>query len=260
VKFIRDHQNEPFFIYLPHSAVHFPHYPSPDFVGKSGGELYNDWAMEVDASTGQVLDALRELKLDERTLVIFTSDNGGPINQGATNTPLRGSKNSTWEGGVRVCTIAWWPGHVPANTSTAAITTMMDVLPTLASLAGASLAPNRKIDGVDQSPVLSGSAPAAPLRDTFHYFRGMKLEAVRRGDWKLHLDKGELYHLGRDIAEADNVAQKHPDVVRDLRALAESMDSDLGVESQGPGVRPLGHVDNPQPLIARDGEIRKGFE
>ncbi|MBL9133526.1 MAG: sulfatase-like hydrolase/transferase, partial [Verrucomicrobiaceae bacterium] len=154
VKYIRDHQKEPFFIYLPHNAVHFPHYPHHDYIGKSGVSLQKDWVMEVDWSTGQILDTLRELKLDQNTLVVFTSDNGGPTNQGADNTPLRGAKGSTLEGGMRVCTIAWWPGKVAAGTQTAAITAHIDWLPTFAALGGAKAPADRKLDGMDISPLL----------------------------------------------------------------------------------------------------------
>ncbi|MEZ5385665.1 MAG: sulfatase-like hydrolase/transferase, partial [Prosthecobacter sp.] len=122
VAFIREHQKAPFFLYLPHNAVHFPLYPGKEFMGKSGAGLQKDWVLEVDWCVGQVLDTLRELKLDANTLVIFTSDNGGPLNHGADNTPLRGGKGSTLEGGMRVCTIAWWPGRIAAGTQTDAVT------------------------------------------------------------------------------------------------------------------------------------------
>jgi arylsulfatase A len=258
-KFIREHRDGPFFVYLPHNAVHFPHYPSPEFTGKSGKSLQADWVLEVDASVGRILDTLRELKLDERTLVIFTSDNGGPLQQGCDNGPLRGGKGSTLEGGVRVCTIAWWPGQVPAGTETADITAMIDVLPTLAALAGAKLPANRKLDGSDVRGSLLG-IPSAESRDTFHYFRGPTLEAVRRGPWKLHIAQGELYNLADDIGEAKNVAAEHADMVAQLRALADVMDQDLGNKQAGPGVRPLGRVENPLPLIGFDGKPRPGFE
>jgi arylsulfatase A-like enzyme len=255
VAFIRERQDRPFFLYLAHNAVHFPHYPRADFRGKSPHGLLGDWIEEVDWSVGQVLAVLRELKLDRHTLVLFVSDNGGPVNQGATNHPLRGSKGTTLEGGIRVPGIVWWPGRVPAGTTTDAITSMMDVLPTLAKLAGAALPPNRKLDGVDLWPTFSGS-PAAPPRDSYLYFRGLTLEAVRSGPWKLHLAKNELYHLGNDIGEATNVAAAHPDVVRRLTALADATASDLGRDGIGPGCRPLGRVAHPQPLMVKDGTVR----
>jgi arylsulfatase A-like enzyme len=255
VTFIRERQDRPFFLYFAHNAVHFPLYPSAEFRGKSPHGLLGDWVQEVDWSVGQVLQTLRELKLDRTTLVLFVSDNGGPVNQGATNTPLRGSKGSTLEGGIRVPGIAWWPGRIPAGTTTEAITSMMDVLPTLAKLAGAPLPAGRKLDGVDVWPVLSGS-PATPPRDHFLYYRGLTLEAVRQGPWKLHLAKGELYHLGNDIGEASNVASANPDVVRRLTALADATAGDLARDGIGPGSRPLGRVANPQPLLRPDGTVR----
>ncbi len=255
VSIIREKRTKPFFLYLAHNAVHFPLYPRDEFMGKSGNGLLGDWVQEVDWSVGRVLAAVREAGLERNTLVLFTSDNGGPLQQGAINTPLRGGKASTFEGGVRVATIAWWPGRIPAGTATAAMTSMMDVLPTFARLAGAALPADRKLDGVDVWPVLAGDPAQAP-RETFHYFRGLALEAVRSGPWKLHLAKGELYHLGEDIAEAKNVAAQHPAEVKRLGALAEAMRGDLGLEGVGPGCRPLGRVAEPQPLIALDGTVR----
>lgn len=262
VRFVREHREQPFFLYLPHSAVHFPHYPSPEFVGKSKSTLLADWIMEMDASVGRVLDAVRDAGLADDTLVVFTSDNGGSIPHGSSNAPLRGSKASTLEGGIRVCTIAWWPGHVPAGASSDAITSMMDVLPTFAALAGAPLPPNRKLDGVDQQDVLLGrtKADAKPPREVFHYFRGLTLEAVRQGPWKLHLAKGELYDLAHDLGEAKNVAAEQPAIMKQLQELATAMDADLGVNKLGPGVRPLGRVTKPLPLIDAQGKIRAGFE
>ncbi len=255
VSFIREKRGKPFFLYLAHTAVHFPLYPRDEFLGRSGHGLLGDWVQEIDWSVGQVLATLRELELDANTLVIFTSDNGGPVKQGAVNTPLRGGKGNTFEGGIRVCTLAWWPGKIPAGTSTGAITTMMDVLPTFAQLAGARLPADRTIDGMDVWPVLAGD-PAKPPRDAFYCFSGLRLAAVRSGPWKLHLATDELYHLGDDIAEARDVAAQQPDVAKRLRGLAESMRSDLGVEGVGPGCRPLGRVNQPQPIIAENGTVR----
>jgi len=252
--------------------VHFPHYPAKVYQGHSPKGLVGDWAEEIDWSVGQVLDAIRELKLAEQTLVIFTSDNGGPIQQGASNTPLRGGKASTFEGGVRVCTIAWWPGQVPAGTSTDAITCMMDILPTLARLGGGKLPTDRKIDGVDVWPVLAGTAGSNPPRDQFYYYRGLALEAVRSGPWKLHLaadadqsgkkksaSRTQLYNLAEDIGETKDVAAENSAVVQRLQSLAEQMNNDLGQNGIGPGCRALGRASAPQPLIDDDGNVRAEF-
>ncbi len=256
VKFIRANREKPFFLYLPHTAVHFPLYPGAAFQSKSNNGLYGDWVEEVDWSVGQVLDTVRALGLAARTMVLFTSDNGGTSR--AVNAPLRGHKGSTWEGGMRVPAIAWWPGKVPAGARTDAITGMMDVLPTFVRLAGGQLPPNRKLDGQDLWPLLSG-APQQTAREVFYYFRGLKLEAVRSGPWKLHLAQSQLYNLDTDIGESSNVAQENPDVVKRLQSLAEGMKGDLGLDGIGPGCRPLGRVDKAQPLIHQDGNIRAGF-
>lgn len=257
LKFIRARAGGPFLLYLPHSAVHFPLYPGPKFRGKSRNGLYGDWVEEVDDSVGKVLDLLRELGLEQRTLVLFTSDNGGTPK--ASNSPLRGFKGSTWEGGMRVPTIAWWPGTVPAGTTCDEITGMIDVLPTLAGLSGAAPPADRKIDGLDLRPLLSGET-GAKGHDVFYYYKGLKLEALRSGPWKLHLATGALHHLVEDPGEARDVAAGQPEEVARLRKLAEAQKDDLGLDGVGPGCRPLGKVANPKPLIDHDGKIREGFE
>lgn len=259
-KYIREHQRKPFFLYLPHNAVHFPHYPHKDFIGKSGGSLQNDWVIEVDESVGQILAALRELKIDQKTFVIFTSDNGGPLNYHSDNTPLRGGKGSILEGGIRVCTIAWWPGKIPPDSRTNAITAHMDWLPTFAAVCSAKMPDDRRIDGKDISALLFGP-PNASGHDVFHYYNGFNLQAVRRGPWKLHLGKNELYHLESDIGETVNVSDTNPEIVAKLRREADDMIADLGDKTaDAPGVRPLGRVGNPSPLISQDGIVREGFD
>ena len=268
VAFIERSKGKPFFLYVAHSSVHFPLYPGKAWAGKSPHGYYADWVEETDWSVGQVLDAIRKAGLSEKTLVIFTSDNGGTGR--GTNGPLRGHKGSTFEGGVRVCTVAWWPGQVPAGTETDAIMGMHDFLPTFAALAGAKVPGDRKIDGANVWPHLKGEPDAKPAHDTFYYFRGLQLQAVRHGDWKLHLPgprnrgkanaKTQLYNLKDDIGESKDVAENHPDVVKKLEALVEAMDKDLGVEGTGPGVRELGRVENGKPIINHDGTIREGFE
>lgn len=272
VAYVRQKRDRPFFLYLAANAVHFPRYPHEDFRGKSGHGLLGDWVLEIDWTVGQILGALRETGQADRTLVLFTSDNGGPVQQGAVNRPLRGSKGSTWEGGVRVATLVWWPGTIPAGTSTDAITTMMDILPTFARLAGANLPTDRRLDGVDVWPALAGPVGATPPRDRFFYFYGLNLEAVRSGPWKLHLARADgapgepagqprqqLFNLAGDIGETKDVAATHPDVVARLQALAQTMESDLGLRTVGPGCRPLGRVAKPEPLINHQGEVRPGL-
>ncbi len=254
VKFIKQHKDEPFFLYLPHSAVHWPIYPGEAFQGKSKNGIYGDWVEEVDWSVGQVLATIRELGLSSKTLVIFTSDNGGT--KRGVNAPLRGFKGSTWEGGMREPTIAWWPGKIPAGTESDAITGMMDILPTLVKLAGGSLPTDRKLDGGDIWPILAGQPGAKSPHDVFYYYRGLNLQAVRSGPWKLHLAKEELYNLETDIGETTNVASSNPAAVERLRKLAAQTKDDLGLDGIGPGCRPLGKVSDAQPIISHEGKFR----
>ncbi|MCU0913486.1 MAG: sulfatase [Planctomycetes bacterium] len=276
LRFIRAHQNERFFLYLAHNAVHWPLYPGDRFRGKSANGLYGDWVEEMDWSVGEVLNTLRTLGLAERTFVLFVSDNGGTPR--AVNRPLRGNKGSTWEGGVRVPAIAWWPGQVPASTSDDRICAMFDVLPTFAALAGTKAPGDRKLDGADIRPVLLGNTAVPAPHEIFYYYRGLELEAVRQGDWKLLLPNANvaarakakdrakaptaarLFHLRPDIGESTDVAAQHPDVVAQLEKLVTAMKSDLGTSGFGPGCRPLGKVTNAQPLLGHDGKVRPGFE
>jgi arylsulfatase A-like enzyme len=265
VNFIRAHKDTPFFLYLPHTAVHVPIHPGDRFRGKSPYGIYNDWVEEVDWSVGRVLDAVRELGLDQRTLVFFTSDNGPWLKQG-TNAgvagPLRGGKGGTYEGGVREPTLAWWPGHVPTNTVVDAVAANYDFLPTFVKLAGGSVPADNKIDGKDISPLLLGRSHDSP-HEAHYYFAANSLQAVRSGPWKLAIapqneGMGEppaarpgetftprLYNLQTDIGERTDVAAQHPDVVERLQALLAKMDADLGISHLGPGVRPPGRVAKP---------------
>ncbi len=253
IEFIHQNKSDPFFLYVPHSAVHFPLYPSEEFRGTSDNGLYGDWVQEVDWSVGEILNTLRELKLTEKTLVIFTSDNGGAQQHGADNGPLRGFKGSTFEGGMRVPTIASWPGTIPAGTETDALLSTMDVLPTFVKLAGGTVPTDRIIDGVDMMPwLVSGNGESASPRETFLYYRGLKLQAIRMGDFKYHLQSGELHHLSTDISESKNIAADHPEVIEKMKLKCKEVDSDLGLDGVGPGCRTLGTIDNPVPLIAHD--------
>jgi arylsulfatase A-like enzyme len=265
VNFIRSHQDTPFFLYLPHTAVHVPIHPGDRFRGKSPYGIYNDWVEEVDWSVGRVLDTVRELGLSERTLVFFTSDNGPWLKQGANAGvagPLRGGKGGTYEGGVREPTLAWWPGHVPTNTVVDAVAANYDFLPTFVKLAGGSVPADNKIDGKDISPLLLGRSQDSP-HEAHYYFVANTLQAVRSGPWKLAVAPqseglgappaarpGEpftprLYNLQTDIGERTDVAAQHPDVVQRLQTLVADMDADLGIRHLGPGVRPPGRVTKP---------------
>ncbi|MHC4878264.1 MAG: sulfatase family protein [Planctomycetota bacterium] len=269
VKFIESNRERPFFLYLPHTAMHVPLYPHQDFVGKSKNGTYGDWVEEVDWSVGQVLDTLRRQKLAENTLVLFTSDNGPWASKGkagGVSGPLRGSKGCTLEGGVREPTIAWWPGRIEAGRSSDGIGGTTDVLPTFVSLAGGDVRDDVKIDGVDLSPLLLGKTDESPRSEWF-YYQGTRLQAVRSGDWKLAIapqslgmgikerpddlrqSSMRLYNLKQEIGEVTNVADQNPEVVARLKKLADGMIADIGSGQPGPGVRPAGAVENPVTLF-----------
>ena len=269
VGFIRANRDRPFFLYLPHNAVHTPIHPGERFRGKSANGRYGDWVEEVDWSVGRVLDTLRKLKLDGRTLVVFSSDNGPWAIKGADGgsaKPLRGSKGSTWEGGVRVPTIAWWPGKVPPATASTAVAGTIDLLPTCVAVAGGTLPPEPVIDGRDLSPVLFGTSRESP-REAHYYFAGYNLQAVRQGPWKLAVapqtdpvgkdtaeasrEKPRLYNLDADVGETTNVAERHPEVVAKLLKLAAKMGDEIGGKAPT-ARRPAGVVANPQPLYPMD--------
>lgn len=264
--FIREKQDAPFLLYLAHNAVHTPIHPGARFSGKSANGRFGDWVEEVDWSVGRVLDTLRELRLSERTLVIFTSDNGPWLVKGADGGsagPLRGGKGSTWEGGVRVPMLAWWPGRIAAGTVCDAVAGTIDLLPTFVTLAGGSVPASPVIDGRDFSPLLLGQSRASP-REAHYYFAGYNLQAVRQGPWKLAIapqpqtmGKGtapdaagknpRLYNLDAEISEQTSVAVHHPDIVAKLQALAARLSTEIG-GSQPAARRPAGEVTNPQPL------------
>ena len=184
VRFITEHKEKPFFLYLPHNMVHIPLHASADFVGKSKFGVYGDAIQELDWSTGELLKALRELDLEEDTLVIFTSDNGPSLGQGGSAGPLRGAKGSTFEGGVRVPFIACWTGKIPAGRETDEPIAIMDLLPTLVTLAGATAPNDRVIDGRDIWPVIAGKDGAKSPHEAVYYLSGRSLKGVRMGDWK----------------------------------------------------------------------------
>jgi arylsulfatase A-like enzyme len=189
VAFIERNKGRPFFLYVPHVMPHVPIFASKEFKGRSGRGVYGDVLEELDASAGRILETLKRHALDERTLVIFTSDNGPFLSYGShagSAGPLREGKLTTFEGGVRVPFIARWPGKIPAGVECREVAANIDLLPTLAKLIGAEL-PGKRIDGKDLWPLLSGEPGAKSPHEAFYYYAGDQLQAVRSGDWKLHL-------------------------------------------------------------------------
>ena len=281
VRFIRDNKEGPFFLYFAHMYVHLPLYAPEPMVDASENGDYGACVAGVDWVTDVLLNELKQQGLDEDTLVIFTSDNGSRMQgQGGRTGALRGIKGTTWEGGQRVPCIMRWPGRIPASEVRGEITSAIDFFPTLASIAGAELPQDTIIDGTDISSLMFESGEVAPPRNTFFYYMGNRLEAVRKGKWKLHVSREVrpdqrtgvasqaeiddtaanipgLYDLESDIGETTNVFDSHPDVAAELSALAAACREDLGDEAEGVvgrNVRPSGHVDNPDTLTHYDPE------
>jgi arylsulfatase A-like enzyme len=267
LEFIEENREKPFFLYLPHAMPGSTSEPfaSPAFKGKSRNGPWGDSVEELDGSTGQILDKLVALGLDRQTLVIWTSDNGAPAARGS-NGPLHGPGYTTAEGAFRVPTIMWWPGKIPAGAICGELTTTMDLLPTCARLAGAALPPDRAIDGHDIQPLMFGEADARSPYGAFYYYTQAQLQAVRSGPWKLflpvanpirhpHFKRGQkpaplLFNVVEDTGSTTNVADKHPDVVEQLTALAETARTELGHgKRRGCGQRPPGKADNARPRV-----------
>ena len=264
IAFMKESKNEkkPFFIYLSHYLAHGPWAPNRKFATDAewktyqrtkgnlrggGDQVYPALIRELDWHVGQVMAALKELSLDESTLVFFISDNGPWLPAGSA-WPLGGSKFNTYEGGHRVPAIARWPGTIPANQASDSMRSTMDVFPTVAKLADGKMPDGHVIDGKDARSALIGEKNAKG-HDVLYYYNGHLLEAVREGQWKLHLprkkanqvywakqplggirdlNKPFLFNLSHDLAEKNNVADQHPEVVQRLLKIAEEARSELG--------------------------------
>jgi arylsulfatase A len=244
VKFIARNQENPFFLYLPHTAPHIPLEAAPEFAGQSGHGVYGDVVQELDWSVGRVLQTLKDAGLDENTLVMFSSDNG-PWYQGSQG-PLRGRKGSSYEGGMRVPFLARMPGRIPAGRVVDSFASTMDILPTVATLTGAAL-PALPLDGVDIWPLLTNQG-SSPEREVFLYFNDEYLQCARLGDWKLHvarydvpmftptpqrgrrnlpLARQELYNVLSDSHESYDRAERNPAIVANIRAGIERVMSTM---------------------------------
>ncbi|MCS6852415.1 MAG: sulfatase [Gemmataceae bacterium] len=188
VRFIERHAGRPFFLYLPHVMPHVPIFASDAFRGRSKAGLYGDVIEELDWSVGEILNTLRRLRLDERTIVVFISDNGPFLSYGehaGSAQPLREGKLTTFEGGVRVPCLVRWPGQVPAGRVCEVPFMAIDWLPTLAELIGGK-APMLPIDGRSVKRLLLGDPGAGPPHEALFFYSGNALHAVRSGPWKLH--------------------------------------------------------------------------
>lgn len=258
VEFIETHHRQPFFLYVPHHVPHVPLFVSDRFRGRTKRGLYGDVIAEIDWSVGRILDALKAHRLEEDTLVIFTSDNGPWLLYGdhaGSARPLREGKATSFEGGVRVPFIAAWPGRIPRGRICREPAMTIDVFPTVAQLAGAPL-PAHPIDGRSLWPLLAGEPGAHSPQEAYYIYWGAELQAVRSGPWKLHFGhtyvqpsppggggrpgryvtlkiEPSLFDVAGDPREVANVAARHPEVVARLTALADRARAELGDSATG---------------------------
>ncbi len=247
IKFIKQNKKKPFFLYLANSMPHVPLFRSKEFENKSLRGIYGDVIEELDWSVGEILSTLKQNGLDDNTLVIFTSDNGPWLifkDHGGSAGLLRGGKGGTYEGGMREPTIFWWPGKLKLGVVMDMATTM-DLLPTLCSLANVNLPNDRIFDGYDISPVMYGTGHDP--RDIVYYYRGTQVYAIRKGAYKAHFitqpeygsnvktvqDPPLLFNLNFDPSEKYNIAEEHPEVIKEMeKILKEHLSSLIPVENQ----------------------------
>ena len=276
IQFIEKNKDQPFFLYFPNPMPHVPINASSAFKGKSKLGLYGDVMMEMDWSVGQILQTLKRLKLDENTIVIFTSDNGPWQNFGnhaGSTGGLREAKGTSFEGGQRVPFIVQWKGHIPEGQVQSGLASNIDVLPTLCAITKSPL-PKKKIDGVNIQALIQGNTEAEPRKIFYYYYRANNLEAVRQGTWKLVFAhpgrthegflpgqdgfpgplredfpfKQALYDLRRDPGERYDMSEKYPEKLAELQALGNQARAEIGddlLKIKGAENRTVGQAINP---------------
>jgi arylsulfatase A-like enzyme len=269
---IRDQakSGEPFFLYYAHNYPHTPYQAGTAFKGTSQDGVRGDVMQELDWSVGEMVTALNEAGVAENTIIIFTSDNGPTNNQYAR--PYRGTKYVTFEGGHRVPFIFHWPALIKPSRVSNVRVNAMDLFPTLSEIIGADLPTDRVYDGESLLPLFEGKTLKRTANDPFYYYNCENLQAVRRGDWKLHLPRSKeqlpfwdknkafanlqktvLYNLRTDESESTNVAADNPEVVRQMTELAESVRQNLGEFMQrGRSQRPTGSLFPDGPVISHE--------
>jgi arylsulfatase len=275
VDFIRRKKDQPFFLYLAHPMPHVPLFVSEKFRGKSKRGLYGDVVMEIDWSVGKILQTLRDNALEEKTLVIFISDNGPWLSysgHAGSAYPLREGKGTSWDGGVKVPALMYWKGKIPAGNVQTNPAMTIDMLPTIAKLTKADL-PKLPIDGKDISTLMLDAKAKSPQEAYFIYYNRNELQAMVMGDWKLYfphsyrslvpgqeprsdglpidyhmikMEQMELYHLPSDPSETTNVIAQQPQILEKMLRLAEPARIDMGDALQnrdGKNNRNPGRVD-----------------
>jgi len=233
VSFIEHHHNVPFFLYLAYNAVHRPmqapqrYQDSFKHIKNEKRRTYAGMLTAMDEGIGKLLAKLRELGLEENTLLFFVNDNGGSKNNGSNDYPLRGKKGSMWEGGIRVAFMVQWPRRLKGGQVYQHPVIALDVLPTAAAAAGAKLPRDRKIDGVNLIPYLTGSGKNPPHETLF--WRSGRNYAVRKRNWKMVKRRGkvELFDLASDISEAHDLRADRPDILKEIENAYKQWNSQM---------------------------------
>ena len=275
VSFINRNKDNPFFLYLPHPQPHVPLFVDSTYLNSQKRGLYGDVINEIDASVGQILKTLRDHKLENNTIVIFTSDNGPWLSYGGhsgSSGIYREGKGTNWEGGHRVPAIVSFPKRIAANTRIDAPAMGIDWLPTLTDFTGSEF-PEKKIDGVSMVPLLTQKTIDPPHENLFFYYRTNELHAVRHKKWKFYvphtyrslngrvgtsdgypipyemnkIEEPVLFNLETDPEEQNNIAKEHPKLVAKISKIADSIRGILGdrlTGIKGSEVRPVGRIEN----------------
>jgi arylsulfatase A len=245
IEFIEQNQDKPFFVYLPHSMPHIPLYVPDEIRDPDPKRAYINVIEHIDDQVGRITQKLRELNLDKKTIVIYTTDNGPWLpfkHHGGSAGELRDGKGSTFEGGQRVPCVMWAPGLIPAGTKTNELLTTMDLLPSLATLSSSSLPGENKIDGIDQSELITGKAEKTKRHEFIYYTSRGEVEGLRQGKWKLLVKKAKksknkkketataifLFDLEADVSEKNNLSAKHPELVEKLKRRLKELDDEIG--------------------------------
>lgn len=254
INFIRNHASQPFFLYFAHYYIHNPLYVAERFQKASQNGKMGAALASVDWTISAIEYELKRLNLSENTLIIFVSDNGGDTR--SCNAPLRGYKGSTFEGGERVNCIMKWPKVIKKGRVCSDIVSMIDFFPTFAEIVGRDVNDGIIRDGVSVLNLLQDENQHS-ARNTFFFYAGNELQAVRMGDYKLHLKSGELYNLAEDIGEYVNIAEGHREIIAELERLAQECREDMGDSATGiigKNCREKGFVKNFRPLTCFEPE------
>ena len=248
ISFIKENKNRPFFVYVPHSMPHIPLYVPDEIRDPNPLNAYTCVIEHIDAEVGRIIKTIKDLKLEEKTIVIYTTDNGPWLpfkHHGGSAGPLREGKGTTFEGGQRVPCVMWGPSRIPAGSVCEDLMGTIDLLPSLASLTPKDLPKENKIDGLDASGLILGTG-RSPRKEFIHYTSRGELEGIRSGEWKLLRKKPRnknqketvmLFNLINDLGEQNNLASEHPAIVARLSARMNKVDLEIEKNARPPWIK-----------------------